>query len=278
MNGILSFEQEFVRQKPNHVFLLRYMREAIDVSEVRWEDLTTLNLSRIRDYICELVTSNSACTYLAEFKAFLNRYKDEDLIPCKDVTKELKAKRTPSQNIFLTEDEIELIEKYEPASDTERDIKAAFLIECFCGARSSDVKTFTEQNIIDGKLRYVSQKTKVESSVPIHRNLMQYLEYKPTSQHNRAVYGDTIKRICRRCGITSEVKLFYHGQTQTLPKYQLVNSHTARRSFASNLAVRGVPRSVICALMNHNKNENMTARYICVDTDNLDANAMSFFA
>lgn len=277
MNGILSFEQEFVRRQPSYAHILRYMRDAIGVQEVQWSDLTTLNLSEMRDNICDNVAGNTACTYLAVLKAFLSAYLDENLFPCKNPGKELKAKRVPSQNVYLTEEEIERIERYVPHNDTERDIKAAFLIECYCGARTSDVKSFTEHNIIDGRLCYVSQKTKVESSIPIHRNLMRYLQYKPTGEHNRAVYNDVIKRICRRCGISQETKIFYHGKTQTRPKYEYVGSHTARRSFATNLTLRGVPRAVICALMNHNKNENMTSRYICVDTDNLDLSGMGFF-
>lgn len=277
MNGILHFEQEWTRVKPNYVFLLRYMREALDVDAVQWEHLTTLGLAEIRNYICDKVTSNSAGTYLAVIKAFLALYADEDILPCKNPAKELKAKKVPSQNVYLTEEEIERIERYVPLNDTERDIKAAFLIECYCGARTSDVKKFTEKNIIDDKLRYVSQKTKVETSVPIHRNLIKYLEYKPTAEHNRGVYGTVIKRICRRCAINQSVKIFYHGKDVEKPKYEFVNSHTARRSFSTNLALRNVPRSVICSLMNHNKNENMTARYICVDTDNLGDETMSFF-
>ena len=62
MNGILRFEQEFIRIKPRHAFMLTYMREALGVESVEWEHLTTLNLSVIRDYIADRVTTNSHFT------------------------------------------------------------------------------------------------------------------------------------------------------------------------------------------------------------------------
>ena len=61
---ILAFELEFLGREPERVGVLKLMREAIGSAEVTWKDLTTLNLGRIRDNICEKMAGNSACTYL----------------------------------------------------------------------------------------------------------------------------------------------------------------------------------------------------------------------
>ena len=274
---VLSFEQEFERTNPGRIQILRFMREAIGVREVMWENLTTLNLGRVREFITGKVAGNSAVTYLAIIKAFLSRYADEGIVPCKNPAKELKAKRVPSQNVYLTEEEIERIEKYSPKNDCERDVKAAFLIECYLGARQSDVVDITSNNIIDGRIVYVSKKTHVECSVPIHKNLMKYLRYKPKKCRDKAVYNRTIQRICRIVGITAEIQIFYHGKLQKKQKCDFVGSHTARRSFCSNLARRGVDIYTIAALAGHNQNITMTQRYIIPDVDTLSKEAMSFF-
>lgn len=275
--GILSFEQEFIRKEPNRVQVLRFMREAIGVDEVQWDDITTLNLSKVREYICERVAGNSACTYLAIIKAFLVKYIDEKIYPCKNPAKELKAKRVPSQNVYLTEEEIELIEKYVPKSECERDVKAAFLIECYMGARRCDVENINTNNIIDGKIVYVSKKTHVECSVPIHKNLLKYLHHRQKKTRARSVTNRTIQRICKEVGITQEIQIFYHGEMVKRPKYEFVGSHTARRSFCSNLARRGVDIYTIAALAGHNQNITMTQRYIIPDVDELSSEAMNFF-
>ena len=274
---ILSFEQEFIRKEPKRFQIIRFMREAIGVREVQWKHLTTLNLTKVRDHIVDIVSGNSACTYLAIIKAFLANYKDENIVPCSNPAKQLKTKRVPSQNVFLTEEEIERIDRYVPKSDCERDIKAAFLIECYLGARRCDVLELTADNIVDGRIIYISKKTHVKCSVPIHKNLMKYLNYKPQKDHQRAVANKTIQRICRDVGITEEVQIFYHGKMQKKPKYMFVGSHTARRSFCSNLAQRGVDIYTIASLAGHNQNIIMTQRYIIPNIDQLSAEAMSFF-
>lgn len=275
---ILSFELEFERKNPDRIQILRFMREAIGVNEVRWQDMTKVNLSVIKDHICEKVMGNSACTYLAIIKAFLNDFCEEDgLIPCKSFKNVLTAKRMPSQNVYLTEEEIDLIEKYDPKNDCEKDVKAAFLIECYLGARRSDVIGLTTENVVDGKISYVSKKTHTECMVPIHRNLMKYLLYKPAKTRDRSVANRVIQRICKTVGITEEIRLFYHGQLVKKPKYEYVGSHTARRSFCSNLAKRGVDIYTIASLAGHSQNIIMTQRYIVPDTEQLSKEAMSFF-
>lgn len=274
---ILSFEQEFIRKNPDRIQILRLMRQAIGVEEVEWEMITTLNLNKVREMICESVAGNSACTYLAILKAFLSVYLEENIFPCKNPHKELKAKRVPSQNVYLTEEEIERIEKYQPKSDCEKDIKAAFLVECYLGARRSDVEAITSDNIIDDRIVYVSKKTHVECSVPIHKNLLKYLRHRQKKERDRSVTNRTIQRICKEVGITEEIRIFYHGKMTKKPKYKFIGSHTARRSFCSNLARRGVDIYTIAALAGHNQNITMTQRYIIPDIDDLSKEALSFF-
>ena len=272
---MLSFEQEFVRRYPGRIQVLRLMREAIGVGKIQWKHITTLNLSRIRELICERMAGNSACTYLAILKAFLAAYVDENLFPCKNPHKELKAKRVPSEQVVLTADEITLIENYQPKSEKEKWVKAQFLCEYYCLARSSDIQQLTPDNIQGDFITYVSQKTKIATTVPLHKNFIKYFKQRGKTL-DRASFNRIIKRICKNCGIDDEVKLFYHGRMQLRKKYELIGSHTALRSGATELARRGVPISTISKLMSHT-NEIITSRYIFANTRNPGEEAMSFF-
>lgn len=272
---ILSFEQEWTRRVPKRPQILRYMRAAIETDEVQWADLTTLNLSRIREYICGSFAGNSSYTYLAEIKAFLSHYKDEGIIPCADPVKQLKAKRVPSEQVVLNAEEISRIERYTPQTKKEGWVKAQFLCEYYCLARSSDIQQLTTENIQGDFITYVSQKTHVATTVPLHRNFIKYFSQRGKTL-DRSTYNRIIKRICQNCGIDEEVKLFYHGKVQVRKKYELVGSHTARRSGATELARRDVPIATISRLMNHT-NTLITSRYIFADTRNLGDAAMSFF-
>lgn len=273
---ILAFELEFLGREPERVGVLKLMREAIGSAEVTWMDLTTLNLGRIRDNICDKMAGNSACTYLGILKAFLARYKDEDIVPCKDPGRELKARRVPSQHIALTEDEVRMIDAYTPISAVERDVKILFMRGCLTGARSSDCKKFSMDNVIGDTFTYVSQKTKTEVSMPLHSMLTKYLQVQPYKPHNASVCNTVIKRICMRLGFDEEVTLFVGGRLQKGPKWKFCTAHTARRTLASNLALRGVPVSTIRSILGHS-NEQVTSRYIVVDTRNPGDAAMAFF-
>lgn len=271
---ILSFEQEWTRHN-DRVQILRFMREAIGVDEVQWQDLTTLNLAKVREHITDKVAGNSAVTYLAIIRAFIARFYDEGIIPCKNFAKELKAKRVPSEQVVLTADEIKLIENYQPRTEQEKWVKAQFLCEYYCLARSSDIQQLTPENIKGDFLTYVSKKTMVATTVPLHKNFVKYFKQRGKTL-DRASYNRIIKRICKNCGICEEVKLFYHGKMQIRPKYELIGSHTARRSGATELAKRDVPIATISKLMNHT-NTLITSRYIFADTRNLGEEAMNFF-
>ena len=275
MTKVLSFEQEWVRYISDRIQILRFMREAIGVDEVEWQHLTTLNLAKVREFIAEKVAGNSAVTYLAIIKAFLSRYTDENIIPCKNPAKELKAKRVPSEQVVLNADEIALIENYKPKSEKEKWVKAQFLCEYYCLARSSDIQQLTPENIQGDFITYVSQKTKIATTVPLHKNFIKYFKQRGKTL-DRASFNRIIKRICKNCGIDDEVKLFYHGRMQMRKKYELIGSHTARRSGATELARRGVPISTISKMMSHT-NEIITSRYIFANTRNPGEEAMGFF-
>lgn len=273
--NILSFEQEFIRSNTGRTQILRFMREAIGVKEVEWEDLTTLNLGKVRELIADRYAGNTACTYLAILKAFLSRYADEGIIPCKNPAKELKAKKVPSEQVVLTAEEMQRIESYQPKTKQEGWVKAQFLCEYYCLARSSDIQQLSPENIQGDFITYVSQKTRVATTVPLHKNFIKYFNQRGETLA-RSVYNRIIKRICQNCGIDEEIKLFYHGKVQIRKKYELIGSHTARRSGATELAKRDVPIATISKLMNHT-NTLITSRYIFADTRNLGEEAMSFF-
>lgn len=270
-----NFEQLFAARYPQYEFLVRRMRLALNVDKVTFDDINSTNINIFRNYMAERVSANSLKTYMAVVKSFINSMADDGFTRQINFKNVGKVKTVPSENIALTEEEIERIEKYVPKTKSESDIKAQFLCEVYCLARSSDIKKMTDENIRDGYITYISQKTKISTSVPIHKNFLKYFHQRGR-EYSRTQYNRVMKRICKSVGICDEVKLFYHGALRSVPKYSLVGSHTARRSGITSLALRGVPLSVIQKLANHS-DAKMTSRYVVVDTLNLEANAMAYF-
>lgn len=254
--------------------VVAYIAEALDVEVPRWEHFTKVNLIEVKNYICNKVAPNSAKTYCSYLSATLNDFKEEGLIPCTNVCDPLSVKKVPSQHTFLTSEEIEMIHNYIPKSETERTIKRWFMLECYTGARTSDARLLTEQNIQGNMICYISGKTHIEAKVPLHRNIRYYLDVPEDENpnHNRATVNRTLRNICKYLGINKNITLYVAGKSQTKEKYKFVGSHTARRSFATNLALSGENIAVISAYMGHSSIE-MTSKYIVIDVENLEKNS-----
>ncbi len=279
---MVKFEQLFLEQNPNYIFLLERLRRAIGKDCIEYKDITTVNLRRFKDFMESEVTANSMRTYFAVLKAFINGCVNDGLIASDKCLSALKVKATPQQNVALTESEVESLYKYyvriyaRKNHQAEKDVLTLFLIECYCGARGVDVEKLTLDNISNGMLSYVSQKTKVLAVIPAHKSLPMLLSRMPDKQYTRQTKNRIIKNACKRCGIIEPVTLFHRGAMRTLPKYELTSTHCARRSFASILAAKGVPVVEIAQYMGH-ENTLTTNRYIVVDTHNTSEAAMSFF-
>lgn len=253
-----------------------HLANSLEKDVPNWGDLTLPNLAEYKDYVLRKVTHNTAISYMGRLASTMNIYQES--LPNKNFRTILRIKREPSQHVALTEEEVERIHNYVPKTKGEHDIKRAFMIECLCGARHSDVVSLTEDNIKGDWLTYVSQKTKIETSVPVHRYLREYLRDKPYRDvYRRSTVLYVIKRICFACGIKDEIKIFTKGEWKTEPKWKFVGSHTARRSFATQLALRGVPVATISKLMGHSST-TMTSRYICIDKKDVGDVAMAFFS
>lgn len=277
MANILSFEQEFVRQQPDRVQILRFMREAIGGKEIQWGDLTMLNLTKVRDHLLESLAQNSAQVYCAIIRAFLNNVCEDVELPTMRYAKALKVKVVPSQHCCLTEEELILFDEYKPKSETEMNVKILFMRGAFSGARSCDCKKMSVNNVHEGTLSYVSQKTKVAVDQPLHKRLVKYLEMQPTRDVARSVVNRTIQRICKHLGFTEEITLFCNGRMQTKPKYKWITMHSSRRSYVTSLAVRGVPIEIIAKLAGHTTSQTTSKHYVCADLKDIGDNALSFF-
>ena len=90
------------------------------------------------------------------------------------------------------------------------------------------------------------------------------------------MYNRMIKIICKEAGVSAESSIYKAGKKQTGPKWQFVSSHTARRSFATNLYLAGCDLYTISRMMGHTS-VDMTERYICCGLRELDSRVMRYF-
>lgn len=116
---------------------------------------------------------------------------------------------------------------------------------------------------------------KSEYSTPPVRN-----QQKDSSEkfkiYSDVTFNKTIREICRKCGINEQIKLFQAGKEEKGEKWEFISSHTARRSFATNLYLRGCDLFSISKMMGHTSTE-MTERYICCGLKEQSTRVMEYF-
>lgn len=265
-----TFYGAYIWKHPGRIKIMAIFRDIIGRAPM-WEDITDDNLRDLREALGERYAPNSVRTICAEINAIINENASSKDIPSMSYANVLRAKKVISQAVFLTDEEIRKIHEYTPRTMRRRHVKRIFMLECLTGARLSDCIRLSPANISsDGRtITYVSQKTSIEVTVPVHPWLRDYLvPTAPNEPSSVAVssYNAAVRDMCRACGINNTVKVFQSGREQKGPKWQFVTTHTGRRSFATNLARKNIPLEQIAIMMGHMSgnvpNISMTQRYI----------------
>lgn len=248
-----------------------------------WGDLTKAGLYRLRDELEASCAPGTVKTYTAVFKSILARYEDEGLGFCKDFRAILKARGGKPVKTCLTATELRKLAGVDCRTETERLALRLFLISAYTGMRISDTLNTSAENMDEegGTLTYTSVKTGVTACIPLSKKVKGWIiEAQKTGAANGKMplvsRNRILRRLCKRAGICSAVKVHKAGKDLTGQKWEFVSSHTARISFATNLARAGVPLLDLSRMMGHSSTA-MTERYIVGDAPRLPAKAMAYF-
>lgn len=161
--------------------------------------------------------------------------------------------------VYLTENEVERIAALDlPRSQAS--IRDLFIIGCCTALRFSDVIHLTRENFADDIINVLTKKTKAKVSIPIHRLVRRMIARDPefrflgyTCSNN--YFNSTLKIICKKAGICQHifVEEVEGGQIvrRTCEKWELVSSHTARRTAATNMYLNGIEPYRIMMVTGH---------------------------
>lgn len=270
----------FAEKYPQYANRVLNMYEQANNCPATWENISKIRLAKFVSFLNGKLAKSSVKTYCAMMKSVFNIYNEEVKLP-KGYEDILSVKKDVSQNTWLNDSEIERIIAYIPANDTERLVKNQFIMGCVTGARHSDYMKFTRENVVGERLVYVSIKTHIQAEVPLSKvverliaeNEMFYIAGKEVSD---PTFNKTIREICRKLGMNERLKLYRAGEFVEGAKYEFISSHTARRSFATNLYLRGADLYAISKMMGHSS-VTMTEGYISCGLRDLSDDILDYF-
>lgn len=274
-----TLKEAYRAKYPQYMKVLRMFEEANGCT-AKWENISKPRLAKFVAFLSERLAATSVKTYCAMFKAVLNLYNDVVDLP-KGYEAILSPKKDVSQQTWLTDCEICKILSYEPKNIHERIVKNQFCLGALTGARHSDYIKFSSENIVGENLSYVSVKTHTKSEIPLSPAVKRILEENERfgivgKKICDSSFNEHIRRICQRCGINDRIKLYKAGEFSEGEKWEFVSSHTARRSFATNLYLRGADLYSISVLMGHGSTE-MTENYIVCGLRKMPDNVLEYF-
>lgn len=232
------------------------------------------------------LSKNTIGTRIKILKTFLSEANDRGINVPDDYRKRtFKKPNEETDSIYLNEKElmqifnleknpksIEIISR-EHHSDKLPEyltkVRDLFLVGCYTGLRFSDLTQLRKENITaEETINIKTQKTNQNVVVPIHpitRQILEKYNYQLPGAISNQKFNVYLKDIARIAGIneqiTTEITKAGFKVATTTEKYNLVTSHTARRSFATNAFLADMPSISIMKITGH-KTESAFMKYI----------------
>lgn len=229
---------------------------------------------------------------LAYLRTFLHWCNDSGLQVNRNYTK-VKIKDVESEQIALTEEELLKIyncdlSKFENTRDEKtkkyytqvnlQKAKDLFCFQAFTGQRHSDIRSIDVKDINNNTWTLVTEKTNEKLTIPLNEAarsiLLKYSfagKFPTMSSQNLNIY---IKQVAKFAGINERVKItkLRNGEQiqEVFEKWQLLGTHTARRSFITISLAKGTPAAVVMKITGHRSFKSFQKYIKLTDQQKLD--------
>lgn len=187
------------------------------------------------------------------------------------------------KNISLTPDDvsriyhldIDAIPRRSQHLRTLKQVRDMFCLMCNTGMRYSDARRLTREHFEDRTIHILQQKTKIYAHINIHDmsihekmtlEILDRYDYKAPYPCDGTLFDRLLHELMQYARFDDNVRLEYvvngNVKTETKKKYQLITSHTARRTFVVNNALRGKSILEIMRATGH-KSFDTFQKYLC---------------
>lgn len=239
-------------------------------------DFETINLDFYSDFTSYLtkqlkLASNTVGKDIKTIKTILNEATERGInINLQYKSRKFSVTSENTESIYLNENELKELRELDLSMNRRLDnVRDLFLIGCYTGLRYSDYSILRPEQMKEGYIETTQVKTGDAVVIPIHhevhRILSKYGGHLPKSISNQKT-NEYLKDIGKQVSVlnTKASKIYTKGGekiNRTYQKWELLTTHTARRSFATNEYLAGTPTLTIMAITGH-RTEKAFLRYI----------------
>jgi integrase len=245
-------------------------------------DFDTIDMSFYNSFLSFLTkqgyTKNTIGGFIKNVKIFMNEAVERNLTKNLEYrNKKFKVLEEQVDKIYLSQKELLKIYGLKFTSvylrlDKVRDI---FIVACYTGLRFSDLIQVGPENIINNgtQIKIKTEKTGELVIIPLHKFVKEIIKkYNgslPPAISNQPM-NRYLKEIAESAEINDPVKIAItrggKAETNIFKKSDLVSTHTARRSFATNAYLMDVPTISIMKITGH-RTEKSFMKYIRISQE-----------
>lgn len=202
---------------------------------------------------------------------------------------DVKLKNAPLNVVYLNWDELHKFYEYDFGEHGSlAAVRDVFCFCCFTSLRYSDVASLKRSQIFPDYIEVVTQKTGKRLRIELNKYSRAILEKyegvaipddKALPVISNQKMNDYLKEAAKMVGLDSPVTIVKYRnnirEEKTKPKYELISSHVARKTFVSNAVSMGIPPEVIMKWTGHASYESMRP-YLEI-SNNVKRDAMKLF-
>lgn len=207
---------------------------------------------KFTDYLQEQgLKPNTIGGHIKRIKRLMNEAVEDNLTTNQaHKKKDFKVTREEVDTIYLTENDIKLLYEMPIENDSKRKIRDVFVLNCYTGLRHSDWDKVSIDALDNGKLKIPTQKTKTAVLIPVKPLVMEIL------QRYKRIEAPTLQKTNEALRWIGEKAYDQKLGNGNIKKWLEIRTHTARRSFATNAYIAGIPERAIMQITGHKTSES----------------------
>jgi site-specific recombinase XerD len=243
---------------------------------LKLQTVTADTLSKLQDYFYleANVVTQTASKYIELFKMFLNWALQNGYTDNRKFQTFKSIKQPDTLKVILTKEDIVKIKAAKLGRfDSLKNVRELLVLSTLTGLRYSDYSRIAQEHIKvaeNGQKILIIRQEKTGDFVELpltkeaEKIITRLLIGKLHSISNQKM-NKYVKELCKIAGVDElfEVHTFKGKMkvSKHVPKYELVTTHTGRRTFATNLLLKGIPAHVVMRFTGH-KDYKSFAKYV----------------
>ncbi|MFH1051548.1 MAG: tyrosine-type recombinase/integrase [bacterium] len=245
-------------------------------SEISFDKIDLLFHDLFSNYLLneKKMTNNSIYKLFSMLKTLLYWCNDRN-INVNPIFKKFQSRQNKIDIIYLSEKELMKIYYLNLSKNKSlENVRDVFCFACFTGQRFSDVSGIKKSDIKSNLWHLRTQKTQDIIKIPLNDFAIEILEKyrnneKPLPIISHQKTNEHLKELCKIANIDESITIVkYSGAERiekTFKKYELIATHTARRTFVTLSLEKGMRPETVMEITGH-KDYKTFKKYIKIST------------